>query len=277
MPMTFQAKTGEAYQLKVLAELLTTNLKTGCFEISEGGIQLRQMDSHRRTLIDLSLPSLNFCLYRFKGHKKRNLGLNLNHFHRMLKTIKKKDSIEIYIEDEAPNDLVLKAIPKEKSRETTSYVKIQNIQQIETDVPEGYGKPVIVQSAEFTKTMKDMLSIGTTIRVSAKNFQICFHCEAGCGIFKRSVVFGEPFIPEEEDEDEEETPEYCQEFATEQLVRITKIAGLCTTMKIFPAPGLPLLFHSRVGSIGDIKIYVKSKEEIEDESNEPLEDSDPDE
>ena len=33
MPKLFKCKTGEAYQLKVLAELLTNNLKNGCFEI----------------------------------------------------------------------------------------------------------------------------------------------------------------------------------------------------------------------------------------------------
>ena len=40
MPKTsylFKAKTQEAYQIKILAELLTNNLKTGCFEVTESG------------------------------------------------------------------------------------------------------------------------------------------------------------------------------------------------------------------------------------------------
>ena len=55
MPIIFKCKTGEAYQIKVLAELLTNNLKTGCFEINEDGISLRMFDNPRKTLVDLNL------------------------------------------------------------------------------------------------------------------------------------------------------------------------------------------------------------------------------
>lgn len=265
MPITFKAKTGEAYHLKILAELLTNNLKTGCFEINEDGILLTMMDHHRKTLIDLNLSSENFSLYKFKLKKKIYLGLNLNHFHRMLKSIKKKDKLELYIDDDFPTDLAIKAIPKENTRITTSYVKIQNIQNIDIDIPSGYGKPVIVLSSEFQKMCKDMLSIGTSIQVAAKNFHIKFTCDAG-GVLKRTVEFGEvEDADDSESESDENCIEYKQEFATEQLVRITKIAGLGNTMQIFPAPGLPLLFRSNVGSLGKISIYIKSNEQVKQE------------
>lgn len=60
MPTIFKCKTGEAYQIKVLAELLTNNLKTGCFEINEEGISLRMFDNPRKTLVDLNLIAENF-------------------------------------------------------------------------------------------------------------------------------------------------------------------------------------------------------------------------
>ena len=266
MPITFKAKTSEAYYLKILAELLTNNLKTGCFEITGDGITLRMMDHHRKTLVDLNLHSDNFSLFKFKNKNKIHLGLNLNHFHRMLKSVKKKDKLELYIDDALPDDLAIKSIPKENTRITTSYIKIQNIQNIDIDVPFGYGKPVIVLSSEFQKMTKDMLNIGTSIKVSSKKFQISFSCDAG-GILKRTVEFGEKESEDEdEDEDEKNTKEYIQEFATEQLSRITKISGLSSTMQIYPAIGLPLLFRASVGSLGKVSIYIKSKEQIEKES-----------
>jgi len=264
MPISFKAKTGEAYNMKVLAELLTNNLKTGCFEVNEDGISLRMMDHHRKTLIDIDLQSENFSVYKFKNKSKMYIGLNLNHFHRMLKSIKKKDSMQLYIDDEHPTDLAIRAIPKENTRKTTSYVKIQSIQNLEIDIPTGYGKPVIVLSSEFQKMCKDMLSIGTTIKVNAKNFHINFSCDAG-GILKRKVEFGEVEDSDNEDDDSENQVEYNQEFSTEQLVRITKISGLSTRLQIFTANGLPLLFRSNVGSLGKISIYIKSKELIENE------------
>ena len=106
------------------------------------------------------------------------------------------------------------------------------------------------------------------MRVTAKNFQIIFHCNAG-GILKRTVQFGE----EEIDEDSTEpATEYCQDFLTEQLCRITKLSGLSSNMQIFP--GKPLLFRSNVGSIGKISIYIKSKEQMESENYSTLIESD---
>ena len=66
MTVTFKCKTGEAYQIKVLAELLTNNLKTGCFEVNENGLYLRMFDQPRKTLVDLSLLAENFALYKIK-------------------------------------------------------------------------------------------------------------------------------------------------------------------------------------------------------------------
>ena len=37
-------------------------------------------------------------------------------------------------------------------------------------------------------------------------------------------------------------------------------------MQIFPKEGLPLLFKSSIGNLGKISIYVKSKEQIDDDN-----------
>ena len=65
----FKCKTGEAYHIKVLAELLTNNLKTGCFEVDEDRIHLRMHDHHRKTLVDLTLDAENFSVYKFRNNK----------------------------------------------------------------------------------------------------------------------------------------------------------------------------------------------------------------
>ena len=151
MTITFKCKTGEAYYIKVLAELLTNNLKTGCFEVCNDGIKLRMFDHHRKTLVDLDLLAENYSFYKFKSTEKFFLGLNLNHFHKMLKSVKKKDSLQLFINTENPTELGIKTIPKENTRITTSGIKIQTIQNLDIECPQGYGKPVIVPSAEFQK------------------------------------------------------------------------------------------------------------------------------
>jgi len=275
MPVTFKCKTSEAYHIKILAELLTNNLKTGCFEVREDGINLRMFDHHRKTLVDLSLMAENFSMYKFKNDKTFCMGLNLNHFHKMLKSVKKKDSLELFIEGNDSNELGIRTIPKENTRITTSGIKIQAIQNLDIDVPVGYGKPVIVPSVEFQKMCKDLSSIGSTnIKVIARNFQIQFIADAD-GILKRKVVFGEQSTPD--DSDSEDDIEYNATFATDQLARITKLAGLSGNMQIFPARSdLPLLFRTSVGSLGKISIYVKSTELVDEELGFYDQDSDED-
>ena len=258
MTVIFKCKSNEAYCIKILAELLSNNIKTGCFVLDDTGISLRMMDHHRSILIDLVLNANNFQMYKFNS-KKIYLGINLNHFHKMLKSIKKKDSIELFINEDTPTDLGIRVIPKENNRVTTSYIKIQNVQNLDINIPTGYSKPIIVSSSEYQKLVKEMSSIGTTLKVLSKNYSIEFSCNAG-GILKRTVQFGEI----DEDDDVTKDTEYEQEFVTDQLCRITKLSGLSTNMQIFP--GKPLLFSSSIGSLGKICIYIKSKEQIDSEN-----------
>ena len=72
MTVLFKAKTQEAYVIKILAELLSNNIKTGCFVIDENGIYLCMMDSHKTILIDLVLKAENFSIYKFNSKKILN-------------------------------------------------------------------------------------------------------------------------------------------------------------------------------------------------------------
>jgi proliferating cell nuclear antigen PCNA len=259
MTIIFKAKSEEAYVFKILGELLANNIKTGCFEVDEKGIFLKMMDHHRRILIDLKLHAENFKIYKFNT-KKMFLGINVNHFHKMIKSIKKKDHIELSIDSENPTELSIKVIPKENNNNkiTTSYVKIQSIQNLDIDIPGGYNNHISISSTDFQKIIKEMGSIGNVMKVVSKNYSIEFSCNSG-GILKKKVSFGE-----DEEDDDDPPKEFIQEFFMDQLCRISKLSGLSNNIQIYP--GKPLYFKSSVGKLGVIGIYIKSKEEIETET-----------
>jgi|TARA_B110000037_G_scaffold198191_1_gene236893 proliferating cell nuclear antigen len=175
----------------------------------------------------------------------------------MIKSIKKKDSIILFIKSEAPNDLGIKVIPKENNRVTTSYIKIQNIQNLDVTVPTDYKNPIIVPSNEYQKMCKDMAVISQEVVVKAKKYSIHFFGDAG-SVYSREVSFGE-VDTDSEDEDEEEVEDYEDEFNTEQLARIVKIAGLGNNIQLFVKKDLPMMFRTNIGGLGKISIYVKSK------------------
>lgn len=266
MTIILKCKTREGYSLKVLAELLQNNIKTACFEVDEKGIRLRMMDTHRTILIDLELDADSFSVYKYRPDEKLYLGINLTHFHKMLKSIKKRDSIQLFIDDESPTDLGIKVIPKENNRVTTSFIKIQNIQNLDINLPDNYSKPVIVPSGEFQKMCKGLTHISNVTHITAKGFLIRFSSDAG-GVMKRFTEFGETEDSDgEEDDSKNEEPEYAEDFDTEQLTRITKLSGLSTNMQIYPKSENPLLFRCPIGTLGKISIYLKSKNLQEVES-----------
>lgn len=264
MTVIFECKTTDGHIIKILAELLNSNIKTGCFIIDDKGIKLRMTDSNKRILIDFYLKSENFYTYVYNSpEKSMNIGLNQTHFYKMLKSIKKKDSLVLFIDEKNSTELGIKILPKENNRTTTSFVKIQNIQYLEIDLPSGYGKPIIVPSNEFLKLMKDMNNIGSIIKITSSKHTVKFFCDAG-SVYSREVVFGDE-KNEKEDEIKSNYVRNEQDFDTEQLVRISKISGLNSFLQIYQNEELPILFSASVGNIGNISIFVKTKKQLEED------------
>lgn len=267
----FKAKTNEAYIIKILAELLSSNIRTGCFEISKSEIKLRMFDFHRKTLIDLKLIGEKFNVYKY-SHSEDTLsvGVNLNHFFKMLRSIKKKDSLELHIEKDNPTELIITTIPKENTRKTKSGIKIQTIQNLDIEIPGGYTNPILITSCDLQKMCKDLNYIGgTNIEVFSKNKYIEFSANAD-DILKRTVCFGDEDSEDDEDSDSSNyssTVEYKSNFTMEHFFRIHKITGLSSSILVYPSKmQLPLLFKSDIGSIGRISVFIKSKEMIEYEN-----------
>jgi proliferating cell nuclear antigen len=175
----------------------------------------------------------------------------------MLKSIKKKDSVSFFIRADNPTELGIEIVPKEKNRTTTSFVKVQNVQLYDIQVPTGYDNCIIIPSIEYQKMIKDMGNMSNKIKIVNMGSQLKFICSNDC-IYSREVLFGEKTSTT--------TSEYFeQEFETESLSRISKISGLGSFLQIYQSKNLPLLIKSNVGMIGAIAIYIKNNDQIEQE------------
>lgn len=256
----FYCKTHEAYIFKNLMELLQHNVKIGCFEISQTGIRLRMMDANRRMLFDIRLEAYRFQLYTFTDERPvLYVGVNMNHMYKLLRTIKKKDSLHMFIYDHDMTNLNLEIVPKEKSPPLTlSCIKIQNIQNLEIVLPEGYEKWLLISSNGFSKMCKEMVTISNMMVVNIYQHYVRFCCNVG-HIYSREVSLGET----DADSDESKSPIlYMEEFDTEIFSRITKISGLHCNLHIYFAHDLPLMLRTEIGNIGTMSIYIKSRKQM---------------
>tara|TARA_B100001115_G_scaffold181586_1_gene176089 strand:- start:1242 stop:2006 length:765 start_codon:yes stop_codon:yes gene_type:complete len=252
----FKAKTNEGFLFKVLTELLLQNIKTCCWILNDQGISLRMTDNLQKILLDIRLNADNFQIYKYKYPTKKMIGLNLQHLHKMLKSVKKKDTVEIFINNDNDNNFGIKIIPKDNTRVTTSYIKIQNIQNINVQLDHEYKKPIIILSNDYQKMIKDMISIGNHIEVTSTEHTINFNCIAD-GVYSREVMFGNP------EEDEDNTIKYRDRFYADQLHKLIKLSGLGQKLHIYTEKDKPLFISCNIGSIGIIQIHIKSISQIE--------------
>lgn len=250
----FNCETDNAFRIKILSEIVSNVLKTSFWEIGKEGISLSMFDESRKTMISINLRNENFQTYEFESNENINIGINSSHFHKMLKTIKKKDMVGLCIKSLDSNELGITMIPKERNRKTVSEIKIQVVQNLEIMNPTGYGKSVIIPSTDFHKMIKDLGTLNSdTIIITAYSNAIEFTSNAD-GIMKRTVSFGNP--------NPTGTPT-THHFSTEQINRISKISALCDSIHVFPATNeLPIKFMTNVGLLGTMCVYIKSNENI---------------
>lgn len=260
MNILFRAKTNEGYTIKMLSELLQNIVRIACLEVDASGIKMRMMDSHRRVLLDIYLEAVNFNIYEFNHDTTLYLGLNLGHLYKMLKMLKKKDALMMTIDKINPTQLNMIVYPKENNRISTSSIHIQTVQHINVPLPTGYTNSVIVPSNEYQRTLKDMNNIADTLDIQMKKFSLTISTTAQ-GIYSRNVLFGEL--------DDQTSVQYTDQFEMEQFVRIVKISGLGKNLQIYSGTAtLPLYIRSRVGQLGYISIYIKSKNQVKRDDNE---------
>jgi len=265
----FKAKTVDGYTVKLLIETLQYYLKKGgCFTFNENGIFMSTMDPNKRVLPVLELLKENFSSY----HCKRSISFNTNliHMHKMLKQVKKKDGLIITLEG---NEMVMKVISgNNKQSYSASKITIQEIQLLGVVIPTGYTQMINIPSSSFQKTCRGMNNINKEVmEISCpKPNTIKFLCD-GDGIMSREGVFGPPEDSDDELDlsDEEKFVPYKQTFNTQYITRLTKLAALSDSVKVFIKNDLPIQFKMNVGSLGTICVFVKSREQIaEAESDE---------
>jgi proliferating cell nuclear antigen PCNA len=254
----FKAKTVEAYTIKSLSEVLQNILTDVCFNFDKDGLKLLTIDNKEppHLLIHLTLNGEAFDEYYCP--KLLSVGINLQHLYKMLKSIKKKDNIVLFINKNNPGLLGITTIQADSGQPVTSYIKIQKLSQVDTEIPEQYTHPVHIPTSTFQKMCKDMQSISNKIHIHARSNYLRFSCEVE-GMYTREVPFGEP------DDDNEE--EYTDVFHTKSLSQLIKISGLNSRMQIYTPPteselDIPLKISINTGQLGKLEIYIKSINQI---------------
>lgn len=288
----FNADISKGFIIKVLVDsLVSASLQRGFFTLDDRGIFLRQIDQGNTILYDVELLRKN--LKNYVCARSRTISVNLKHMQGLLKNVKKKDSISIYIDSEKPNNLtVCIKQDKDNNREEVNRIAFQEEESyVIPDLPEGtYEYPMVISATDFQK-IKRLTSISKTIIISIQNNNyLSFNADAGI-IYDSELKFGEwmedvKIENSDEDEDDGEVDIEIDEENEDESIwyvctkdvsnsvfkssyysailnKLIKLPGLCNQMQFY-APKIshfPLKIEVSAGqggyTLGNISIYIK--------------------
>lgn len=198
----FWAEAAKGHVIKVLFDALAS-IPRGSFNLRKEGIFFRNSDEHNGILFDIVLERENFRAYKCLDEK--TISINLKHLQKLLRNVKKKDSVTLFIEKSAPTLLQLKVKPegtgaskKTSSRSETNKIIFQ--EELNYDplgLPEGgYEYPMVIEATDFQK-IKRLISLGKIINVKMqKNNYLTFYSDAG-NIYASALEYGEILATED--------------------------------------------------------------------------------
>jgi hypothetical protein len=176
----------------------------------------------------------------------------------MLKTIKKKDGICLYIENATPNKLHIIKDDMDQSEKCANKIQIMKTQDIEYENEDEYKEPVIINAKKLQNTLKEISTTkGRITEITSNGYSIRYYCDNG-SIMTTDKTHG--------DVEMSNVQIYNESFDSALLIKLQKILGLTQNVKVYINKLSPIKFEMSIGSLGSVTIFIKSREIIEEES-----------
>ena len=219
----FFAEASRGYTLKVMIDSLSLAMPRTIFEARKTGLYHRRSNDGEYILYDINFPRENFRPYICR--KELAFSVNIKHLQKMVRNVKKKDSVTLYITKTRLDRLYVAIRPAGTSTGYNSrledlYITISHAKEeelIQVGLPEYYvdengeeckvyGYPKVIDSSDFQK-IKKMTTVGKIVEIQMqKNNYISFCCSNG-ELYGTRLQFGQIVEDPEETDSEEDDSE----------------------------------------------------------------------
>jgi hypothetical protein len=130
-------------------------------------------------------------------------------------------------------------------------------QDIEYENGDDYKEPIIINAKKLQNTLKEISTTkGRVTEISSNGASIRFFCDNG-SIMTADKTHGDIEVKQDQ--------VYKETFDSAVLVKLQKILGLTQNVKVYVSESAPIKFNVNIGSLGEITIFIKSREIIEQE------------
>ena len=240
--MKFLIKTKEGVAVRTLFEILSTILDECDLEIHEDfGIMSTCVNVDKTVLVSFDLHCEKF--QRFSATECKDfLTVSCLRMFEGIKTAKREDLITMSIDEQ------IRLTVSGKGGSATTFVNAELTEGYTVDIPEGYGRPVVVTSSEF-QTCCRAFPICEVIVVHKLGGVVRMVSRTG-DVRIKEVLMGE-CDGEELDLTFSFEPSVIRKIGS----RIANLGGAVSLF--FATKDKPLLIRTNVGTLGEVSFYVK--------------------
>jgi proliferating cell nuclear antigen PCNA len=251
-----QIKTNDGFALKILSEFFSSCLHRCIFEINDQGLCLNSVDSKEHRLLSMTLKKEKFILF----YKTKNFAfdINSNHLYKIIKTIRKKDVVTLFILKDKPNKLGLTISHANESNESTSFIEISITSPSNISIPENNDSYHLTCSGKDFQKLKSLSSISNTLNIKAYPFYIVFYCDG-------EVVSKKIKIGENDSADDKLLIE--ENIQTSYITTLNKIANMSNNVIFYIRNDGMINIVFDIMSMGEFNIFIKTHRTIEEELN----------
>lgn len=243
-----------------------------------GGLKILTVDSSKTVLINLKLDSNRFADFWCKP-PKYEIGINLVQLYKHLKSLGDSDTLTMFIEDDAKQNLILKIDNPEKQSKSNCKIKLMDLDNDPMSIPETNFEAVIkMSSSEFHKICRDMNQFSEFVEIKCLTNSVTFSYKGDCSESTKTYDSGDKGVSIIHTNANK--PHIVQGiYSLKNLVLFTKCNSLCSEIQIFMKMNYPLCIRYTVATLGRLIICLTpvDKDNVnEDDKEDKIYDSDSD-
>jgi len=255
----FYLKSRDGFVFKIFSEFFASCMMRCAFTVDKNGLSLLSTDNKKHRLFSIKMPLLKFRKFEFT--KPFSFDVNSNHLHKIMKTIRKKDSLTLYITEDQPHELKISVSQGTENIESTSTIRIMLVHPSDIEILDYSDKSYVNCTGKDFQKIKNLSNIGKKTNVILKNKEIVFDCDGG-DVISKSIKIGEDI-----DTKEETIDNLTVGVNTMYISSLSKIASISSNVLIYICENSPIKITFDIPTIGDFNIFIKTNKIIDEEDS----------
>lgn len=226
---------------------------------TSGGIRILRLTEDKNILLKLNLEAANFE-YFFCAEKKISIGVDMNHFHALLKTVSDDNPVTLYMNRDNRSALYIRSVNEkdDSSEETDIELVLMEIANPEMPLDSTeFQNKVTIASDKFHTICKHLNNNSALVEITSVGNQISFRGKNDGG--KVTMSYKDTHQNEKKHKKKyvEKKQQVVQgEYELRNLMSFSKCNKLCNTIDIFLKNDFPLVLMIAVANLGKLFVFL---------------------